>query len=63
VSDLVGNIGPSITDIAVHFSHHSNVLVAIEKGILLVSAGHPRSPRSTVRCFVSLETSIGENDD
>ena len=56
----MGNIGSRVTDVAVHFSHHTNMLIAVEEGVFLIScAGSP----TTMRRFVSLKTGIGQDHD
>lgn len=30
IADLVGNVGASITDIAIHFAHNANVFITIQ---------------------------------
>lgn len=54
------DIGSGITDIAIHLAHHTNVLIAVEKGVFLVAC---TGPATTMRRLVSLETSIGEDND
>jgi hypothetical protein len=55
-SNLVRDVGPSITDISVHLPHDANVLVAVQQRVLLV----PDSAHSAggVGSLVGLETGI-----
>lgn len=55
----MGNVGTSITDVAVHLSHDTNVLVAVEQGVLVVLDTIATAMSSLVR----LETRIGQDDD
>ena len=59
--DLVSDVGSSITDITVHLAHDTNVLVAVEQRVLLVSDG--AHPACGVRSLVRLEAGIGEDYD
>lgn len=61
MSNLVGNIRSSITDIAVHLAHDTNVFIGVEQGVFLLSLG-TRSV-STIDGLVSLETGIGQDDN
>lgn len=57
---LVGDVGTSIADIAVHLTHHSDVLIAVEQRILVVFGA---GATSAAMCrFVSLETRVRQHD-
>jgi len=56
----MGNIRPSIADVAVHLAHDTDVFVAIKERVLLFPDAIAVGP---VRCLVSLETGIGKNDN
>ena len=60
LSNLMGNIGSSVANIAIHLAHYANMFVAVEKRILLVTRAW--SP-SRMRCFVGLKTGIGQYHD
>lgn len=60
LANLMGDIRPSIADVAVHLAHDADVLVAIQERVLLFPDAIAVGP---VRCLVSLETGIGENDN
>lgn len=61
-SHLVGDIRAGITNVSVHLPHDTNVLVAVEQRILVVAL-HAHAATATVRCLISLETGIGEDDN
>lgn len=48
------NIGSSVADIAVHLSHHTDMFITVEQGVLVVLD----AVTSTVRSLVCLETGI-----
>lgn len=56
----MGNVGPRFTDIPIHFSHDPNMLITIQKGMLLVSdiAGSP-----SVRGLVCFQAGVGQDND
>lgn len=58
---LVGNIRPSITDVAIHLAHDANMFITIEQRVLLLPLG-TRSVAS-IGGFVGFEASIGENNN
>lgn len=64
VSHLMGDIWSSITDVSIHLAHNSDMLVAVEKGVLLLAlcAGSAIScsPKDSLVC---LETSVRKNHD
>ena len=59
-ADLMGNVGSRFTDIPVHFSHYADMLITIQKGMLLVSdvAGSP-----CVRGLVCFQAGVGQDND
>jgi len=59
--DLVSDVGSSIADISVHLAHDTNVLVAVEQRVLLVS--DRTHPARGMRSLVRLEAGIGEDYD
>jgi hypothetical protein len=56
---LVGDVGARVRDVAVHFAHDSDVLVAVEERVLVIF----HAIAATVRGFVGLEAGVGEDDD
>lgn len=58
---LVCDIRPSLTDVAPHFAHHTDVIVAVEE-VVLVFARTWAPPRA-VRRLVRLERRIAQDDD
>lgn len=56
--NLVGNVGASITDVAVHLAHHANMLVTVKKRVFVL-AMHAGAASASVYSFVRLETGIG----
>lgn len=62
VSNLVSDIWSSITYVAVHFAHDSNMFVAVEQGVLLLAL-NAIAAGAAVRGLVCLETGIGKDND
>ena len=60
--NLVSDVRPSITDVSVHLSHDTNVLVAVEQRIFLFLV-RCIATRSAVGCFVRLEAGVGKDDN
>lgn len=58
----MGNVGPSLADVPIHLAHDANVLVAVEKRVL-VFALDTHVARSAVRGLVGLETGMRQHDD
>ena len=56
----MGNVGSCFTDITIHFSHNTDVLVTVQEGMLLVPdiAGSP-----SMRGFVCFQAGIGQDND
>jgi hypothetical protein len=57
------NIWTSITDVTIHLPHYADVFVAVKQREFLISARHSRSARISMRCLVSLETRVRQNDN
>ena len=62
VPDLMGDVWTGITNVTVHFPHHADMLVAIQKRVLLFSAS-PEAAVPSVRRLVSFKAGVGENDN
>lgn len=62
VSNLVSDIGASITDVSVHLAHDTNVLIAVEERVLLLSL-HAHAAGAAVGGLVGLEAGVGEHHD
>lgn len=62
VSNLVSNVGASVTDISVHLAHDTNVLIAIEERVFFLSL-HAHAARAAVGRLVGLEAGVGEYHD
>lgn len=60
---LVCNVGSRITDVAVHLAHNSDMLVAVQKGILLLALHSHTVSTASMGSLVGLETGIGEDND
>lgn len=56
------NIGASITDVPVHLTKHADVLVAVEKGVLVLAV-HARATSTAVGSLVRLEAGVGQHDN
>lgn len=59
-SHLMGDIGSRLTDIPIHFAHDTDVLVAVEQRILLITCGSITTPRGRP---VGFQTGVREDDD
>jgi hypothetical protein len=57
----MGYVWPCLTDIAAHFSHYTNVVVAIEEVVLVFTRS--RASTRAVRGLVSLESGIAQHYD
>jgi len=57
-TNLMRDIWSSITDIAVHLPHDTDVFVTVEQRVLLI---FQRATSPTMRCSVGLQASIGQN--
>lgn len=55
----MGDVGTRIANVPIHLTHNTDVLIAVEQRILVltVAAG------TTVRSLVGLKTGIGQNND
>lgn len=62
VSNLVSNVGASVTDVSVHLAHDANVLIAVEKRVLFLSL-RAHATGAAVGRLVGLEAGIGEHHD
>lgn len=60
MADLVGDVWTRITDVAAHLPHDTNMLVAVEKRVLVLLSD---TAASAMRGLVRLKTGIGEDDD
>lgn len=63
VSDLVGDVWSSITDIATHLAHDSDVLVTVQERVLLLALCAGSAISTCEDCLVGFETGIGEDDN
>lgn len=61
-SYLMCDIWASITDVAVHLPHDTNVLVAVEQRVLVVAL-HSHAATTAMRRLIRLETGIGKDYD
>lgn len=61
VSNLVSDIGASVTDVSVHLTHNTNVFIAVEERVLLLALRTHAA--GAVRGLVGLEAGIGEHHD
>lgn len=59
--DLVSDIWPGITDVAVHLAQYANMLVAVQERVFVFTM-HACAARASVRSLVRLETGIGKYD-
>lgn len=55
----MSDIWTRVTNISVHFSHHTDMLVTVEEGVFFIPGTRP----AAMRCLVSLEARVGEDDD
>lgn len=62
VSNLVGDVGASVTDVSVHLAHDTNVLIAVEERVLFLSL-HAHAAGAAVGRLVGLEAGVGEHHD
>lgn len=58
----MGDVGAGITNVPVHLSHDTNVLVAVEQRVLILAV-HPGATGATVGGLVRLKTGIGQHHD
>ena len=58
-TNLMCDIRASFTDIPVHLTHDTNVLIAVEQGVLLITTGTIASAGSPV----GFQAGMGENDN
>lgn len=56
------DIRSGVANISVHLAHDTDMLVAVEKRVL-VFALHTRATDAAVGCLVCLETGIGQDDN
>jgi hypothetical protein len=54
----VGDVRPRFTDVAAHFPHYTNVVIAVEKVVLVFPCSW--SAASAMRCLVCLERGIAQ---
>ena len=62
VSNLVGDIRASVTDVSVHLPHDANVFIAVEERVLFLSL-HAQAARAAMGRLVCLEAGIGEHNN
>lgn len=55
----MGDVGTSITNVPIHLAHDTDVLIAVEQRVLVLTVAAGASVRSLVR----LKTGIGQDDD
>lgn len=55
------DIRPGLTDISFHLAHDTDVLVAVEQGVFVVSTRLARP--AAMRGTIGLQTGIGQHDD
>lgn len=58
----MGNIGAGVANIPVHLAHDANVLVAVEKRVLVLSLDSSAAD-AAMRRLVGFEAGIRKNDD
>jgi hypothetical protein len=58
---LMGDVRPRLTDVAAHLPHDTNVVVAVEEVVFVLS--RPRTPTGAVRGLVRLEGGIAQHDN
>ena len=63
VSNLVGDIGSGITDIATHLAHDADVLITVQQRVLLLALCAGSAIAASEDSLVGLEAGIGEDDD
>lgn len=61
-SNLMGDVGSRLADVAVHLAQDTNVLVAVEQRILVIPLDAHVS-RTGVGRLVGLEAGMGQDDD
>lgn len=62
MSNLMGNVGSRLADVAVHLAQDTNVLVAVQQRVLVISLD-THVTRTGVGGLVGLETGMGQDDD
>ena len=63
VSNLVGDIGSGITDIATHLAHDADVLITVQQRVLLLALCAGSAISTIEDGLVGFETGVGEDDD
>lgn len=58
----MGDVGTGITNVPVHLSQHTNMLITVEEGVFVLAV-HASAARAAVRGLVCLEAGIGKDDD
>lgn len=58
----MGDVWPSIANVAIHLSQNSDMLIAVQERVLVL-AMHSRAAGSTVGGLVCFEAGVGEDDD
>lgn len=58
----MGNIGTGITDVTVHFAENTNVLIAVEKRVFVLTM-NTSAASAAMGGFVGFETGVGQNND
>lgn len=54
------DIRPCIADVSIHFSHDSDMLIAVEKRVFLI---FNTAVPATMRCLVGLKACVRKHDD
>ena len=58
---MVCDVWPSFADVATHLAHYADVIVAVEKVVLVFARA--RTPARAMGCLVCLESRIAKDDD
>lgn len=56
----MGNIRPSLTDVSVHLAHHTDMLVAVEQRVFLITVG---AAAPAVRGTEGFQACMRQDDD
>lgn len=56
----MGNIRSSLADVSVHLAHHTDMLVAVEQGVFLITVG---AAASAMRGAESFQACMRQDDD
>lgn len=55
----MGDVWSGIADVAIHLSHHANMLITVEERVFVVL----HAVAAAMRCLVRLEACIGQDDN